>query len=126
MDCVAFEVAAIEAYPTRSRWDASAAEIVQTMLDRWHLEPGDAYVGGEAASVLRVTTSDGRPAVLKVGFPHPEAVGEAIALEAWGPQLCPRVLRQDPWTWSLLLERVESGIPLSRLDLSVTEALAVA
>lgn len=125
MDCVAFEVAAIEAYPTKSRWDASAAELVHTMLDRWHLTPGEAYVGGEAASVLRVTTRDGEPAVLKVGFPHPEAIAEALALEAWGDR-CPRVLRQDPWTWSLLLERVEPGIPLSRSDLPPTEALELA
>lgn len=126
MDCAAFEVAAIEAYPSKSRWDASAAELVQTMLDRWHLTPGAAFVGGEAASVLAVTTRDGQPAVLKVGFPHPEAIGEAIALEAWGSGLCPRVLRQDAWTWSLLLERAEPGIPLSRSGLPVDAALNIA
>jgi len=126
MDCVAFEDAAIAAYPTRSAWDASAAEIVGTMLDRWHLTAGEAYVGGEAASVLRVTTRDGTPAVLKVGFPHVEGVAEALGLESWGPALSPRVLRQDPWTWSLLLDHVEPGIPLSTAGVDAAAALDIA
>lgn len=129
MDCVAFESATIDSYPTRSAWDATAAELVQTMLDRWHLIPGEAYVGGEAASVLAVTMRDGTPAVLKVGFPHAEAVGEALALEVWSelsPELCPRVIRQDPWTWSMLLEQVRPGIPLSRSGRPARHALELA
>ncbi len=123
MQTVLFETAAMVSYPSRPAWDASAAELVHTMLDRWHLTAGEAYVGGAAASVLRVTTRDGSPAVLKVGFPHAEGVGEALALEAWGAEYSPAVLRQDPWTWSLLLERIEPGIPLSRSTLTAAEAL---
>jgi streptomycin 6-kinase len=126
MDSVAFEVTAVDGYPSKTRWDAAAAELVATMLDRWHLTAGGAFVGGEAASVLRVTTRDGRPAVLKVGYPHVEAMWEAVALESWGPRLAPAVLRQDPWTWSMLLEAVEPGIPLSRLELPADEVLTVA
>ena len=124
MDSVAFERAAMATYPTRVAWDAAAADLVHVMLERWHLTPGEAYIGGEAASVLRVVTREGTPAVLKVGFPHPEAIAEALALEAWGEDICPRVFRQDAWTWSLLLERVEPGIPLSQNP--VAEALEVA
>jgi streptomycin 6-kinase len=126
VDTVAFEESPIERYRTKADWDATAAELVGTMLDRWHLTPGDSYVGGEAASVLRVTTSDGTPAVLKVGFPHFEGVWEAVALESWGTALAPEVLRQDAWTWSLLLERLDPGIPLSRADLPADEGLVVA
>jgi streptomycin 6-kinase len=36
------------------------------------------------------------------------------------------VLKQDPWTWSLLLERVEPGTRLSDADLPVARALAIA
>jgi streptomycin 6-kinase len=126
MDSAAFETTAIGAYPSRTRWDASAADLVSTMLERWHLTAGEAFVGGEAASVLRVTTRDGRAAVLKVGFPHVEAVWEAVALESWGAQLAPEVLRQDAWTWSILLERVEPGIPLSKHELPAEQALAIA
>lgn len=123
MDTVAFESAAIDAYPSKIAWDAAAAELVGTMLRRWNLTPGQAFVGGEAASVLRVTTADGTPAVLKVGFPHVEAIWEAVGLEGWGAALAPRVLRQDAWTWSLLLEDVRPGIPLMRYQVPAQDAL---
>jgi len=125
METGPFEATAIDAYPSKSAWDASAAELVGTMLHRWHLTAGEAFVGGEAASVLRVTTQDGTAAVLKVGFPHEEAVWEAVALEAWGPALAPRVLRQDAWTWALLLEDVRPGIPLARAAMPARDALVV-
>ncbi len=62
--------------------------------------------------MLQVTTADGTSAVLKVGFPHFEGVWEAVGLERWGPDLAPEVLRQDPWTWSLLLEQLRPGTQL--------------
>ncbi|MCA0217704.1 MAG: aminoglycoside phosphotransferase family protein [Actinobacteria bacterium] len=125
MERVAFESTAIELYASRSSWDATAADLVRTMIERWGLVPGAAFVGGEAASVLQVTTSDGMDAVLKVGFPHVEGVGEAIALESWGPDLAPRVLRQDPWTWSLLLERLRPGTSLRESSLPVLERVRI-
>ena len=121
-----FEASVIARYPAKAAWDAEAADLVGAMLQRWQLTPGEAYVGGEAAAVLRVHTADGRPAVLKVGFPHFEAVWEAVGLTTWGPALAPRVLRQDPWTWSLLLEQLEPGIPLSSAALPVDDALRTA
>lgn len=123
MQTAPFETTAIDAYPSKSAWDASAAELVGTMLNRWNLTPGQAFVGGEAASVLRVTTADGASAVLKVGFPHVEAVWEAVALEGWGPELAPEVLRQDAWTWAMLLEDVQPGIPLLRYQVPAVDAL---
>jgi streptomycin 6-kinase len=122
---VPFELIAIDAYRNRDAWDASAAEIVATMLARWQLIPGAAFVGGESGSVLRVTQEDGSPAVLKVGFPHFEGEWEAAGLDALGA-VAPAVLRQDPWTWSLLLEAIEPGDPLSTVPLPAAEALDVA
>jgi streptomycin 6-kinase len=123
MQSTPFETTAIDAYASKSAWDAAAAELVGTMLHRWNLTPGPAFVGGEAASVLRVTTAEGSSAVLKVGFPHVEAIWEAVGLEGWGAALAPRVLRQDAWTWSLLLEDVQPGIPLLRYQVPAKDAL---
>lgn len=125
MESVAFETGAIATWPTKASWDADAADLVATMLDRWHLIPDEAFVGGESASVLRVTTGDGSRAVLKVGFPHSEGVGEALALDAWSPRLSPAVLRQDAWTWSILLDDVVPGVPLSRHAVPASEALGI-
>lgn len=109
-----FERAVIESYASRADWDAAATDLVRTMLERWHLTAGEAYVGGEAGAALRVTTADGSPAVLKVGFPHVEAVDEAVVLDVWSASgLSPKVLSQDAWTWSMLLEEVRPGTALS-------------
>ncbi len=117
-----FETAMPGVFPSRQQWDATAAELVATMLERWHLTVVEPFVGGAAASVLRVLCADGSPAVLKVGYPHVEAVWEAVGLEAAGV-LAPEVYRQDAWTWSLLLEEVRPGTPLARAGLPVEEAL---
>lgn len=111
---------------TRLQWDASAGDLVATMLQRWHLAAGEPYTGGESGAVLRVTTSEGRPAVLKVGFPHWEGSWEAVALDSWGERFAPEVMRQDAWTWALLLERIEPGGPLSRYRGPVDRALEIA
>lgn len=125
MAAVPFEPTAIEQWPTISAWRADAPGLVSSALERWHLHAGEAYRGGEAGAVLRVTTAEGTPAVLKIGFPHVEAVGEALALEAWGPQLTPRVLQQDAWVWWLLLERIDPGTPLSQAEMAPENAVRV-
>ena len=121
-----FEIDVARGYASKSAWDATAAELVATMLDRWHLTPGEPLVGGVAAAVLAVETHDGHPAVLKVGYPHWEATHEAVGLESYGAPLAPRVLRQDAWTWSLLLERVSPGVALRDSALRVDVALRTA
>jgi streptomycin 6-kinase len=93
------------------------------MLKRWHLVPGEAFIGGIAGSVLAVTTREGAPAVLKVGFPHPEAVWEAVGLASFPAGTAPRVLDQDAWTWSMLLDRVAPGTPLSHTSISQDDAI---
>lgn len=128
MPAVPFEAAAISAHPTRADWDAAAVEVLGAVLERWSLTVDGRFDGGFAATVLEVHGADGIPTVLKLGFPHVEAIAEAIALEAWPPGCGPRVLAQDAWRWALLLDRVEPGDPLSRVgqvdrDLAPTCAL---
>ena len=123
MTAVPFERSVTDSFASKAAWDATTLELVATMLDRWDLTAVAAYEGGVAASVLSVTTADGEPAVLKVGYPHWEAIYEAVGLAAYGAALAPRVLRQDAWTWSLLLERVEPGIQLSKTALTPDAAL---
>ena len=120
-----FESAGIQAFPTRASWDAVAHELLGTVLDRWGLTAGESYHGGYSGTVLRVTTGDGGPAVLKVAFPHVEGIPEAIGLETLGAGLAPTVLRQDAWAWALLLEQVTPGTPLSASGLPVREALEI-
>ena len=125
MDVVPFEPAAIARYPTLASWDADASTIVATMLARWHLTPGTAFVGGISGAVLAVETADGSPAILKVGYPHSEAIWEAVGLASFPPGTAPRILDQDAWTWSMLLEPIVPGLPLAQAPLSASEALRI-
>ena len=118
-----FERAAIEFYHSRQAWDAASVEILQTMLHRWSLTSGTIFRGGYSATVMAVTDADGVPAVLKVAFPHPEALAEAVALEAFPVGTAPRILRLDPWSWTMLLERVLPGTSLAEHPASVDETI---
>lgn len=124
MSAVLFDRAPLERYPTLAAWHAEAPRLVAELLENWELTAGTAFTGGAVGAVLAVTTIEGDDAVLKAGFPHHEAVGEALGLEAWAPQLAPGILRQDAQRWALLLERVRPGTPLSRAALSADEAIA--
>jgi len=95
------------------------------VLDRWALTAGPAFSGGNAGTVLAVTRADGSPAVLKIGFPHAEGIPEAIALEAYPRGTAPLVPLQDPWTWPMLLERIDPGTPLANAGLDTGAALLV-
>ncbi len=112
-----FESAGIRAHPTRQHWDASVIELLQLMIERWSLTPEQPYTGGFGATVLRVRREDGSPAVLKLGFPHPEAAGEALGLAAWPKGTGPELFAQDAWRWALLLERIEPGDSMLQIPL---------
>lgn len=118
-----FEPATIALYPTRQSWDSASADLLQTMLNRWSLTPGVVFAGGFSGVVMTVTDGDGFPAVLKVLFPHREAMTEAVAMEAFPPGTAPSILRVDPWAWAMLLERVVPGTTLAHYPLPVDEAL---
>lgn len=125
MHAAPFEPAGIDAYPRVADWTAEAPGILATMLQRWDLRPGEAFVGGIAASVLAVTRPDGSPAVLKIGLPHVEGIWEAVGLQAFPSGLAPELLDQDAWTWSLLLAAVSPGVPLARAGLDPERAVRI-
>lgn len=123
MESVPFEVSATAAYPTPESWQAEAPDTVRRMVDRWELQPAGAFTGGIAGAVLRVTQRDGTAAVLKVAYPHVEGLFEAVGLQSFPDGLAPEVLRQDPWTWSMLLSEVTPGTPLRDSGLAPEEAI---
>ena len=56
--------------------------MVRELHDEWELVADGPPMHGYTALVLPVTASTG-PAVLKVGFPHPESEHEHLALRHW-------------------------------------------
>ncbi len=110
-------------------WVEALPGLLADLLDEWGLEPAGATLTGSCSVALPVRPrgrgGDGPDrggavaagcsagpeagvgdAVLKVTWPHPEAAGEALALQAWDGNGAVRLLRADPRRFALLLERL--------------------
>src|SRR6476659_9856193 len=77
------------------RWRATAPRIADEIAEEWGLTLGEPYVPGFCGHVVRATTADGSPAVLKVFFPDRESFQEPDALERWDGDGAIRLLRRD-------------------------------
>jgi streptomycin 6-kinase len=80
--------------------------LVRDLLGEWRLSTDGEPTHGSCALVVPVRTTGGRPAVLKVGWPHWEASHEHLALQHWHGNGAASLLRADPRRFALLLERL--------------------
>ena len=99
-----------------ARWRTQVPALVAALGREWELRVDGTPMAGHTAAVVPVRTSTGDAAVLKVGWPHPEAEHEHLALRAWAGEGTVRLLRADPRRFALLLERAEPGHDLGRVD----------
>ncbi|MFG2222894.1 aminoglycoside phosphotransferase family protein [Streptomyces sp. NPDC048644] len=100
--------------------------LVREVEERWDVRLGAPYDGGTCAWVAPAELPDGAPAVLKVGWPHREAEGEAPALRIWDGNGAVRLLRHDRSRGALLIERCTPGTSLAAAALPPEERLALA
>ena len=117
----------------RRAWLAGLEGLVAELVATWSLaEVGRPFQpGGASAWVAPVRTTDGRDAVLKVGWTHDEALHEADGLRFWAGDGTVRLYasRAEGATTALLLERCRPGTPLGeaeqpeRQDVVVSEVL---
>ena len=89
--------------------------LVRDLVGEWELTHDGHPWHGVGALAVPVRTRAGRPAVLKVSFPHDEAEHEAVALQAWRGNGAVQLLRADPHRWALLLERLHADEDLTAL-----------
>jgi streptomycin 6-kinase len=108
-------VAGVSDREALARWRTQVPTLVAALCREWELRVDGTAIAGETASVVPVRTSTGEAAALKVGWPHPEAEHEHLALRAWAGQGTVRLFRADPRRSALLLERAEPGHDLSGL-----------
>jgi streptomycin 6-kinase len=94
-------------------WRARAPRLADEVAADWGLTLGEPYVPGFCGHVVRATTADGEPAVLKVSFRDRETEQEADALDVWDGDGAVRLLRRDDERGAMLLERCEPGTFLS-------------
>lgn len=112
--------------PDGPTWLAELPARVAAALGRWELarDTGHPLRWGFTALVLPVLLPDGGPAMLKVGWPHPEADHEHLALRLWQGRGAVRLLAAEPADTAYLLERLDPTRDLeSGAVLETTEAL---
>ena len=95
-------------------WMAQTPSLAARCAERWSLTLGERYDYAFVSHAVRAA-ADGTPAVLKIGWPHPESEHEAEALEHYAGRGAVRLLARDPELNALLLERCEPGTALTRL-----------
>ncbi|MEU8823093.1 aminoglycoside phosphotransferase family protein [Streptomyces sp. NPDC048636] len=101
--------------PVRS-WLEALPETVGRLLDAWELTPERVVTpGGRHGLVVLVRQADGAPAALKLPVPGPDAEPERAALAHWDGWGAARLLRADPDTGALLIERLSSGVSVRSL-----------
>ncbi|MBL1102371.1 aminoglycoside phosphotransferase family protein [Streptomyces coffeae] len=101
--------------PVRS-WLEALPDTVGQLLDAWELTPERVVTpGGLGSLVALVQQADGTPAALKLPVPGPEAERERAALAHWNGWGAARLLRADPGTGALLIERLSSAVSVRSL-----------
>jgi streptomycin 6-kinase len=128
-------------------WLASLPRLIAHCLDQWQLEldlaPGALPGSGHGAIVVPVhrrssassmrtnalagaeagPADDAGAAVLKIAYPHDEALTEPHALALWDGQGAVRLLADDAGAGALLLERLDAARSLQ--DVPMDEAVPV-
>ncbi len=103
--------------PVASRWKDRLPGIITDAQQRWGISVGQPFEPGGATSfVAPAATSDGRNVVYKCTIPHPEAIGEADALEIYDGDGAVRVIESHPSTYELLVERCDPGTSLWEVE----------
>lgn len=108
-------------HPERREWVAQLPSIVLGLAERWSLDLGEPYQpGGQCSWVAPVRGAAGQELVLKVGWRHPEAEGEAEGLRAWNGRGTVLIYDAEVFdtTSALLLERC---LPGTTMATTVTE-----
>lgn len=102
----------------RVAWLDELPQLVEEAARHFGLEVGPPYLpGGRTSWVAPVRTADGKEAVLKVTWPHPEAEHEAAGLRCWageGSVLVYGDARLES-AFLVLLERCKPGTELRDL-----------
>lgn len=98
--------ALIEGRDGGAAWLRRVPGLVSEHLDKWELELDGGARHGECALVLPVRRGEER-AVLKLTWPHEEALLEHLALRLWDGGGAVRLLAANPADQVLLLERLD-------------------
>lgn len=100
--------------PAVDGWFDRLPDLLHLLAQRWRLGWGALIPRGSMSVVLRCTTGDAQPAVLKVCPDHARIAAEAAALRQWTTGRTPAVHASDESVGALLLEAIAPGTPLDQ------------
>jgi streptomycin 6-kinase len=109
--------------PGGPHWLAGLPARVARLEERWGATTRTPFTGGSAAWVAPAVLHDGRAAVLKVSWPHPEARAEAAALAHWNGQGSAALFEYDADAWAILMEHCLPGTTLTAQHLEPRDSL---
>jgi len=101
-----------ESGPTGAEWLATVPRLIAEGLERWALTVDGEPRTGYSAIVVPVRRGVQRLA-LKVTWPHPEALHEALALRTWAGEGAVRLVAALPSDGMLLMERLDADTDLT-------------
>lgn len=108
--------ATVSRYDDGPAWLAGLPRVVERLRERWSLRLGAPFHGGSCSWVAPVRLPGGRSAVLKVTWPHREAMGEAEGLRLWAGHGTVLLYREDRESLAVLVERCEPGTTLAESE----------
>lgn len=109
--------------PDWAAWVDGLPALAATLLEEWQLTVDGLLMHGFCSLVVPVRTTAGRPAVLKLGWPHDEGEHEHLALQHWHGRGAVELLRADPRRWAMLLERLHHEDLESVTDVEASEVV---
>ena len=119
-------VATVSTSDEGRQWLARLPALVAELRERWSLRLEAPIHGGSCSWVAPAWRPGGEPAVLKVTWPHREAIGEAEGLRLWDGRGIVRLLHAAPEHCAVLIERCEPGDKLGDAEhLDVHERLLI-
>src|SRR5262249_36798310 len=107
------QIRALQKVPGGSEWLNQLNVRISAAIDRWHITLDKPYPGSSVSVVFPAILPGGKPAVLKIQFPHRESKHESEALRRWNGKGAVRIIDNDPENCVLLIERCEPGEYLS-------------
>ena len=116
-------LAALRDEPAAQPWLAALPSLIEEVRAYFGLRLSPPLPGGTCSWVAPAELPDGTPAIVKIGWPHREMLGEPEALRLWDGRGAARLLAHDRQRHALLLERCEPGQQLARSNGSAESRL---
>ena len=114
LDCPGETRAFVEAQfgSAGARWADAVPAVLQDRIERWSLSLGETMAGGLCQNIVMQVDANGRPAVLKLGYPDEDQSREQAWLLASESDQIVHLYANSQTPSVLLLERITPGTSL--------------